>query len=143
MKNLLKILVLLVTNLTFAQDAEVVSNENPENTEKIYKIEEVTTKPAFPGGIEFFYAFVEKNFVVPDQKGLIGKVFVAFVVEKDGTLTNFNVLRDAGFGTGKEAIRVMELSPKWSPAIKDGKTVRSIYTIPIAVSHNTSAPPKK
>ena len=68
------------------------------------------------------------------QKKIKGKVFVTFVVEIDGTLTNIKVLRDLGFGTGKEAIRVLEQSPKWIPGRQKGMIVRSTYSLPIDIN---------
>ena len=63
-----------------------------------------------------------------------GKVYVTFVVEKDGSLTDIKVIRDIGFGTGKEAIRVLKSSPKWTPGEKNGKKVRVLYSIPITIN---------
>jgi len=59
---------------------------------------------------------------------------MTFVIEKDGSLADIKVLRDVGFGTGKEAIRVLELCPKWSPAEQNGKRVRCTYSLPISLS---------
>ncbi|HTG67178.1 MAG TPA: energy transducer TonB, partial [Flavobacterium sp.] len=58
---------------------------------------------------------------------------VSFVVEKDGSLTDIKVLRDIGYGTGKEAIRVLQKSPKWNPGIQNGKPVRVQYSLPITI----------
>ncbi|MGZ3812139.1 MAG: energy transducer TonB, partial [Mucilaginibacter sp.] len=60
-----------------------------------------------------------------------GKVYIGFIVEKDGTLSNLKILREPGYGSGKEALRVMSLSPKWEPGIQNGRKVRVKYTIPI------------
>lgn len=77
--------------------------------------------------------FVGKNYRVPDEEGLKGNVFVTFVVEKDGSLTDIKVLRDIGYGTGKEAIRVLKSSPKWIPGEQNGKKVRVQYSLPIRI----------
>ncbi|MBC7438691.1 MAG: energy transducer TonB, partial [Flavobacterium sp.] len=58
---------------------------------------------------------------------------VQFVVEKDGKLTDIKILRDLGFGTGKEAIRVLNSSPKWKPGIQNGRPVRVLYNLPISI----------
>lgn len=93
----------------------------------------VTEKPNFPGGMEKFYQFVGQNYQAPtDFKGN-GKIYIMFVIEKDGSITNTNILRDVGFGTGEEAIRVIKLSPKWIPAKKDGVPVRVQYSLPITL----------
>jgi len=83
--------------------------------------------------LEKLYKFISKNFKVPNEVGLKGKIFVTFVVEKNGSLSDIKVIRDIGYGTGKEAIRVLKRSPKWNPGEQNGKKVRVLYSIPISV----------
>jgi hypothetical protein len=110
------------------------SQENESNNdENIYNTSEIEFKPDFPGGIGNFYKYIGKNFQVPDEKGLSGKVFVSFVIEKDGSLTDIKVIKDIGFGTGQEAVRVLESSPRWKPAEQNGKKVRVLYSLPINI----------
>jgi beta-lactamase regulating signal transducer with metallopeptidase domain len=90
-------------------------------------------KPEFPGGIEKFYQFVGTNYQAPEEEGLKGKIYTTFIVEKDGSLSDFKVLRDIGYGTGKEAIRVLKLCPKWKPGTIDNKPVRTLYSLPITI----------
>ena len=104
-----------------------------ESDEQVYNTAGIEVKPDFPGGMEKFYSFVGKNFRTPEEEGLKGKVYVSFVVEKDGSLTDIKVLRDIGYGTGKEAIRVLQKSPKWNPGIQNGKPVRVQYSLPISI----------
>ena len=92
----------------------------------------VEVRPDFPGGIQKFYDFVGKNYRAPDED-VKGKVFVQFVVEKDGSLTDIKVVRDLGYGTGAEAIRVLKKSPKWKPGIQNGRAVRVLYSLPISI----------
>ena len=92
----------------------------------------VEVRPDFPGGIQKFYDFVGKNYRAPDED-VKGKVFVQFVVEKDGSLTDIKVVRDLGYGTGAEAIRVLKKSPKWKPGIQNGRPVRVLYSLPISI----------
>ena len=99
----------------------------------IYNSAGIEVKPDFPGGIEKFYKFVGNNFQVPDEEGLKGKIYVQFVVEKDGSLTDIKILRDIGFGTGKEAERVLRKCPKWAPGEQNGKKVRCTYQLPISI----------
>jgi hypothetical protein len=101
--------------------------------DKIYNLNEVTEIPTFPGGIEQFYKFVGVTFNAPSQPNLKGKVYVTFVIEKDGSLSNLKNIRDIGFGTGDEAIRVLKLCPKWIPAKIDGNPVRVLYSLPITI----------
>jgi protein TonB len=104
-----------------------------EEDNTVYSMAGIEVKPEFPGGIAKFYNFVKNNYQAPDEPGLKGKVFVQFTVEKDGSLTDIKVLRDVGFGTGKEAERVLRKSPKWTPAEQNGKKVRCSYQLPISI----------
>jgi len=91
--------------------------------------------PEFPGGIAQFYKYVGNNFRRPEldvEKTL--RMYVSFVVEKDGSLTDIIVKNDPGYGMGKEAIRVLKsLKTKWAPGILDGKPVRTAYNLPITI----------
>jgi len=108
--------------------AAVVEEDNT-----VYNTAGIEVKPDFPGGIQKFYDFVGKNYQTPEEEGLKGKVYVTFVVEKDGSLTDIKVLRDIGYGTGKEAIRVLNKCPRWTPGEQNGKKVRCTYSLPISI----------
>jgi protein TonB len=99
----------------------------------IYNTAGIEVKPDFPGGIEKFYKFIANNYRTPEEEGLKGRVFVTFVVEKDGSLTDIKVVRDIGYGTGKEAIRVLKSSPRWNAGEQNGKKVRVLYSLPITI----------
>lgn len=92
-------------------------------------------RPAFPGGIDNFYKYVSKNFKTPEmdtEKAV--KVYVSFVIEKDGSMTDIRVPRNPGYGLDKEAIRVLKsLKTKWSPGMIKGKPVRTAYSLPINI----------
>ncbi|PWA07229.1 energy transducer TonB [Flavobacterium psychrotolerans] len=91
--------------------------------------------PEFPGGVGKFYSFVGKNFEKPelDDMGTI-RIYVSFVIEKDGSMTDIQVERDPGYGLAKEAIRVLKsLKTKWAPGMIKGKAVRTAYNLPIIV----------
>lgn len=109
--------------------AAVVEEDNT-----VYSSAGLEVQPEFPGGIKKFYSFLEKNFVAPDDAPN-GKVYVSFTVEKDGSLTDIKVLRDVGFGSGAEALRVLKKCPRWSPAEQNGKKVRCTYSIPIVIQN--------
>nr|WP_315200880.1 energy transducer TonB [uncultured Flavobacterium sp.] len=95
-------------------------------------------KPEFPGGINKFYTYVGNNFEKPEiDNEMAIRVSVAFVIEKDGSMTDIRVLKDPGYGLGAEAIRVLKsLKTKWSPGILDGKAVRTSYNLPITIQMN-------
>jgi protein TonB len=108
--------------------AAVVEEDN-----QVYNTAGIEVKPDFPGGIDKFYKFVGNNYKTPEEEGLKGKVYVTFVVEKDGSLTDIKVLRDIGYGTGAEAIRVLKKCPRWTPGEQNGKKVRVLYSLPITI----------
>ena len=110
-----------------------LNNDLSVEDNAIYNTAGVEIRPDFPGGLKEFYTYIGKNFKVPDVKDLKGKIFITFVVEKDGSLTDIKVVRDIGYGTGEEAIRVLKNSPKWSPAEQNGKKVRVLFALPISV----------
>ncbi len=88
--------------------------------------------PEFPGGEQAMYAFLAKNLRYPaGEQHIEGNVYVQFVVEKDGTITNPKVVRDIGGGCGEEVLRVVRLMPKWKPGMHKGKAVRVQYTLPV------------
>ncbi|WP_298120431.1 energy transducer TonB [Flavobacterium sp.] len=109
---------------------EVVEEDNT-----IYNQAGIEVQPEYPGGIDKFRSFIGSNFQAPEDEGFKGgKIFVQFVVEKDGTLTDIKVVRDAGFGTKEEAIRVVKKNKvKWSAAEQNGKKVRCSYMLPITI----------
>jgi hypothetical protein len=91
--------------------------------------------PEFPGGMNKFYTYVGNNFEKQEIEGSgVIRVFVSFVIEKDGSMTDIQVKKDPGYGLGKEAIRVLKsLKTKWSPGMIDSKPVRTAYNLPILV----------
>ena len=97
----------------------------------------VQVMPEPMGGMAAFVNWVGKNYAYPDralEQGIKGAVVVSFVVETDGALTDITVLRDIGFGTGDEAIRVLKKAAKWKPGVQNGRHVRVKYTLPIKLS---------
>jgi protein TonB len=131
MKRLFFFLALFSSQLFFGQDVEAPSVSN-EKDNYLYALAGIEVKPEFPGGISEFYKYVANNYKKP-KSDLHGKVFVIFVIEKDGSLTDIKVLRDIGFGTGEEAIRVMKECPKWIPGEQNGRKVRVQYALPISL----------
>ncbi len=96
------------------------------------------SQPEFPGGMKKFYTYVGRNFRTPeiDNENMI-RIFVSFVVEKDGSMTAIHVNKDPGYGLGTEAIRVLKsLKTKWKPGIINSQPVRTAYSLPIVVQIN-------
>jgi TonB family protein len=94
----------------------------------------VEQEPTFPGGLDKFYMFLQHNIRYPYEAvkyKVQGKVFVSFVIEKDGSLTDIKVLRGIGSGCDEEAVRVVSICPKWNPGMQNGRPVRIQYNVPI------------
>ena len=106
---------------------ETQTNDIEDMEEKIFEITEV--QPEFPGGKEARIKFLNDNLKFPDAPEMdeSGKVTLHFVVEKDGSITNIEVVRSVNKFFDDEAIRVIKLMPKWTPAIHIGKPVRASF----------------
>ena len=92
----------------------------------------VEKEPQFPGN---FGAFLARNIRYPrvdKDNNVQGKVFIQFIVETDGSLDDFKVLRAPSETLGDESVRVLSASPKWEPGIQNGRPVRVMYTVPIS-----------
>jgi TonB family protein len=99
--------------------------------EKFTVVEEVATPV---GGMASFYKYIGKNLRYPKiakRMGVEGKVFVQFVIEKDGSITNPIIFKGIGAGCDEEALRLIRESPKWNPGTQRGNPVRQRYTLPI------------
>ncbi|MCR5496975.1 MAG: energy transducer TonB [Paludibacteraceae bacterium] len=89
---------------------------------------------SFPGGNDALASYLQTNVTYPEsamKNNEIGKVFVSFVVEKDGSIQNVKVEKGVSSILDEEAMRVVRNMPKWIPAMKDGKEVRTSLTLPI------------
>ena len=109
---------------------EVVEEEVVE--QEIFQI--VEEMPSFPGGEAKLMEYVAKNIKYPQiarETGIQGRVFVGFVVEPDGSISNVKLLRGIGGGCDEEAMRVIKSLPKWKPGKQRGKAVRVSYQIPV------------
>lgn len=94
----------------------------------------VEKSPEFPGGDDSLYAFIGRNIKYPEaakKNKIEGRVFVTFVIEKDGQVSSAKILRDIGGGCGEEAIRVVKNMPKWKPGTQRGNPVRVQFNLPI------------
>ncbi|TDK42633.1 energy transducer TonB [Algoriphagus formosus] len=97
-------------------------------------IEELDKPPVPPGGIDGWNRFLMNNLKYPvaaRNKRIEGDVILKFIIEKDGSISNQEILNKVGGGCDMEALRVLSLSPKWTPGLKDGQPVRTIMHIPI------------
>lgn len=113
-------------------------NKNVEvDKNKVYNIAEIEVKPEFPGGASKFMEYISKNFELPKDKDFKGgRIIASFVVDTDGSLSDIKILKDAGFGTGEEAIRVLKNCKNWLSGENNGEKVRCNYMIPIELKIN-------
>lgn len=92
-------------------------------------------QPMFPGGMQELYKYVANNFEKPDVDDAAAiRIFVSFVIEKDGSMTDIIVKNKPGAAFEKEAVRVLKsLRKKWTPGVKNGQPMRVMYTLPITI----------
>ncbi|WP_080058008.1 energy transducer TonB [Spirosoma aerolatum] len=95
----------------------------------------VESAPAFPGGSKSLTGYLQAMVRYPStaQKEKIkGRVFVSFIVEKDGSLTDIRLLKELGYGCDEESIRAVQAMPCWEPGKQSGEPIRVKYYLPIA-----------
>jgi TonB family protein len=95
----------------------------------------VKEKPAYVGGKKEMYNFIKNNLVIPEEAKkakVSGMVFVRFIVEKDGKITNPKIIKGLGHGCEDAAKNVIMSMPAWKPGIHEGKVVRVYHSLPIA-----------
>ena len=142
--------LLVAGNISCSQDAsqtedakeEVVAPVSPEAKEapadstakeEVFMVAE--QMPEFPGGMKELLKFLQDNLKYPEnamKNNVQGRVIVQFVVEKDGTPTEFKVLRSVDPDLDAEALRVMKAMPKWKPGMQKGQVVRVKFTVPVS-----------
>ena len=112
--------------------APKVVEEEEESSQPIFTV--VETMPQFPGVDAALLQFLAKSIkypVIAQENGIQGRVICAFVVNRDGSIVDAEVLRGVDPSLDKEALRVINTMPKWSPGKQRGKPVRVKYTVPI------------
>ena len=126
------------TNLPIKLNNELVFSEEYLEPDTIVFIDSifdlVEENPSFPGGEKKLYEFLSKNLRYPEmakENGIQGKVFIQFVVWKDGSIKDVKVVKSIHNTLDKEAFRVVNKMPNWSPGKQQGKVVNTKFTIPI------------
>jgi len=122
-----------VTEQTKVEEVKIQEVEEKEDPDQIFLVVEETAAPT--GGMPAFYEFVSKKLKYPAQArrmGIEGKVFVEFVIERDGSITDVKAIKGIGAGCDEEAVRVLQSAPKWKPGKQRGKPVRQRMVLPIA-----------
>ena len=141
MKKFLILILIFVIQNAFSQKENIKICKTPKmqtediNTDdnQIYNPLDLEIKPDFFGGQQALDKFIKENYKTPKDKTLKGNIYITFIIEKDGSLSDIKVLRDIGSGTGAEAIRILKLSPKWKPGKQNEKEIRALYSLVIPV----------
>ncbi|MCD4772627.1 MAG: TonB family protein [Bacteroidales bacterium] len=110
----------------------VVMDDDEVEEAEIFTV--VESMPKFPGGEGAMNKYLGKNIEYPQmarESGIHGRVYVTFVVETDGRVTDIKILRGIGGGCDEEAVRVVKNMPKWNPGKQRGKPVRVQFNLPI------------
>jgi len=117
----------------FTPTAPVIEEEEEESNE-IFDFAKVEKMPEFPGGMQALMKYLSSNINYPQdaiETGIYGRVYISFVVEKDGSITDVQVTRSVHPSLDKEAARVVKNMPKWAPGKQLNKPVRVRYTLPV------------
>ncbi len=142
------VLIIVEDNVELESDLDLFDSESNEASEIVYQdieVEEedeadapvffiVENMPVFPGGDEALRKYIAQSVKYPaiaQENGIQGRVFVAFVVNTRGEVTDVKIARGVDPNLDKEAIRVVSSMPKWQPGMQRGKAVKVSYTVPI------------
>lgn len=121
------------SSLTFIYESNVNVKENTEtDNSPVFTI--VEEMPSFPGGENERNRFLAMNINYPQEAvltGIQGTVYVQFIIDRNGSVTEVKVLKGIGGGCDEEAMRVVQIMPKWKPGKQNGKNVRVIFNMPI------------
>lgn len=133
-------------NLSNVDDNFAPKNEDLDDN-KVYDFVSTDKQPEFPGGIKQFYEYLSKSIKYPkmaQENNIQGKVFLSFIVEKNGFLTDVKITRGLGSGCDEEALRVIGESPSWNPGLQNGNPIRVKYNINVNfnLSGNINKEPK-
>ena len=126
-----------VTYVCTYSQGESVSGTSYQRSGKINHFTKDEIEPVFTGGLDAFYKFLAHEVHYPKlakKNNVQGKVFLSFMIDNDGTLTNVKVVRGIGSGCDEESVRVLKMSPPWQPGYQYGVAVRVMYSIPLTFS---------
>jgi TonB family protein len=131
-ENLIAGALALATFFISPTDAKAKGNTNPAGKAKT-EFAVVDRNPSFPGGSEALTKFLKDNIKYPvdaEEDGAEGRVVLSFVVNKDGSISNIQVVKSVHPSLDKEAIRLLKMMPRWVPGKKNGRAVAERYTAP-------------
>lgn len=121
---------------TFSENYEnkkIISGVSIDSNKVTHNYKVVELRPEPKKGMIDFYKHVSKNFIVPDIKGLSGKIIVGFTVDKNGEIMNPKILKSIGYGTDEEAIKIVTTYKNFVPGEIRGIKTKCTYTLPITI----------
>lgn len=132
MNRLLAVLFtyLFYCSALYGQECPVILQEDTT----VYDV--VQQMPEFPGGVQEMFKFVYTGLSVPTdpvEEGWLYRAVVSFVIEKDGTISNVEVVRPRNTGLEKELVRIVKTMPDWEPGKENNMPVRVKYSLPLHV----------
>lgn len=122
------------TDIDIPDPGPLVESKAPEPEEPTYQMFDIHKPPSFPGGERELLKYLAENIKYPPlarEINIQGSVALQFVVGKDGSVSQIEVLKDPGGGLGKEAVRVVQAMPKWNPGEANGHPVKVRFTLPV------------
>ena len=130
MKKILLAITLILCSVTVA-----AQNDTLDDDRSLVFGQEID--PEFPGGIDSLYGYLCRNLSYPAEareQGITGKVYVTFVIERDGSVADVRILRDIGGGCGEAVVEAVRNMPRWKPATLRGKPIRTQFNLPVNFS---------
>ncbi|MFB9109056.1 energy transducer TonB [Flavobacterium gyeonganense] len=115
-------------------EEKLISGESWDRYNVSYKYTETEIRPTPKGGMSSFYQYVGKNYKLPNMpQGTKGKIYVTFVVDKEGKVTEPRIIKDIGYGTGEEALRILNNYDGFNPGEQRGQKMKCLYSLPITI----------
>lgn len=124
------------------KDGKLISGESVDKEGKHYQYTSLEKSAEFPGGIQAFYKYLGLTIRYPADarvNNIQGRVYATFVVQKDGSLTDIKILKSPSNDLSDETVRVLKLSPLWTPGQQRGIAVRQQYTVPVNYALSTKS----
>ena len=123
--------------LEIYSEGKFISGTNTDRDGNVVNYVELERRPEPVDGMAHFYKYIANNFNFTREaikNNITGKIFVQFVVDKEGKITEAKILKGLGYGLDEEAIRVVSSYKNWIPGMQKGRKVRCSYAIPISLS---------
>jgi len=131
-KHILFLLFGLFVSFLGNAQTDSISKTVSKDTSKVFLV--VEGMPEFPGGMEAYMQWISSALKYPKsakKNNVQGRVFASFVVEKDGSISDLQIVKSVDEILSKEAIRVLKTMPKWKAGTQNGENVRVKYTLPL------------